>query len=363
MTKPRIILANLTNLTAAPQASYAPPIGLYALANLNPEAIKVMDSAAHPLDETLATMGTNTSHIFCMLAQDSDTEQVSSYCQTIKHHFPKIKIGVNLETNNFKSFSDFREKASGAQAIMRILAGQAYDGHLSESEKEEPLALPVTPLADKGYHTAPEKTLCNRTLELFKPWQGLQERGPAIMPTPHMSWFQTLVPWVRESGFGGLHFRPLDLDEQQILELLTVLEGYHGRVALALSERVELPAKLLEQGLVRQLWYYNPSCGEHLAVRFKQLQNTHCAPCLSISKAFVDSPCIELLKGAERLAIEDEELWSGKELKKVLKGFWLRDFRFLKRLGGLKSAAELIAFMRSTYKALDTLLERKEKCQ
>ncbi len=353
-----ILLINLTNLATTSCDAYAPPVGLYNLAQINPKAIKVIDSLTNPLQETIAAVKEEKpSHIFCMLARDPEVEKVADYCQSLKAQFPKIKITLNKPIENHKTFADFIESKTGAQAIKEILS----DRKKAECQANNlPLPLTSTPLEDKGYYIAPDKTLCNKTLELHLPWQGLQEREAPIMPHPGGKWFENLSPWLKDSGFDGLHLRPANLELEQIEPLIAALGECGVKIAMSLPESYPLPPAFLKNQQVRQLWFYNPECSDGLAERFNQLEGSRCNPCLSISREFIATPCMELISKAERLVIEDEELWTLQELKGVVKSFWMKDYKILKRLGKLKSAAELIAYLKSVSKTLEVVLNRKD---
>jgi hypothetical protein len=62
----------------------------------------------------------------------------------------------------------------------------------------------------------------------------------------------------------------------------------------------------------------------------------------------------EMLAAAERICLSDLPCWALSDLKRVMARFWRR--RFFSRLARLRSAGELIMFMKTSYNILDILL-------
>jgi len=113
---------------------------------------------------------------------------------------------------------------------------------------------------------------------------------------------------------------------------------------------------------LRQIWLYHPRpesaqrCLELLA----RIRAADCLPGLQLDHDSIGIATeSELLAAAGRICFDDLRCWPISDLKRVMARFWRR--RFFSRLAGLRSAGELIMFMKTSYNILDILLSSERQ--
>jgi hypothetical protein len=87
-----------------------------------------------------------------------------------------------------------------------------------------------------------------------------------------------------------------------------------------------------------------------------------CCPGLLLGKEAAAVPILpKLLANSRRLALAELETWQLDELKKVLFKFWGCKNRFFKLLFAIRSAYDLISFMKTSAFILEILFSKNQK--
>lgn len=368
-----IILLNLNSLNADAQPRFnrfpgrPAPLGLCCLAAVAPERIAVIDGAnPQQLFDQLATIeATAVKAVICQIAAAAGTENPAGILTQVRKMFPGALLGVSTERPELPTGFDFASNGTGKAVVLRILRGDRPSGFLDTRDDDfaSPLPIPQEPMTDCGYEILPEKWLFARTLEIFQPWLGLLDQSGQCRTYPGIDWFANLVSWLQRSGFAAFHLRPSGLTSENLHELRSVMLNLKARFAVSFLASDHLNIRQIGAPL-QQVWLYNPTAASVADTREKlqQIRETGFQACLQIDRHwFADSETQPLIKLVERIAISDESHWSFADLKKFTARFWGSRNRFFRRLFGLKSASELVMFLKTSYMVLEIMFTSEKK--
>ena len=115
---------------------------------------------------------------------------------------------------------------------------------------------------------------------------------------------------------------------------------------------------------LKRIWLYNPQApkAEEVANKLKEIRNAGFEACLQVNHEwFCGGITLPVCKYIDHLVINDEYLWTNAEHKRFMQRFWGTKNRFLKRLFGLRTASDLINFMKSSYALIDILFLPEDK--
>ncbi len=375
--KTEILLIN-SSAALAPHPSFRSPakenhapLGLFCLAQIAPERIAVIDlQYSLPAEEFFAGFSPDSIHTIVIRAgRDHDQKHIEALIGGCRAFFPAARIGLAGTINkSFVGCGDFYIYGTGYKSLLTALRGERLHGfiNLLADELEMPLPIPPDPFPEiYNFAASPEKTIARKTLEVFQPWLGLFERSEKTLTYPGLKWLATLVHWLKDSGYSELHFRPSGVCPADIHELRSMMLNLQVDFALSFKN---ISAAELENNCagapLRQIWLYRPE-PQNLANADKCLQiiaAQGCCPGLYLGKESASAPALSsLLANARRLALAELETWQLDELKKVLFKFWGTKNRFFRLLFSIRSAYDLISFMKTSAFILEILFSKNQK--
>ena len=282
--------------------------------------------------------------------------------------FKNAQIGISgeVEPGTVKG-ADFYIYGTGQTILLKALRGEKING-LQQSIKEDlELEMPVPSEAFKekyNYIAEPEKIIKEKTIEIFQPWLGLLEYSKKLEKYPGPAWIFSLAKWLKQCGFKEFHFRPSGITPEHLHELRSLMLSCECYFAASFKEPHYSSFKSGCAGSpLAQVWFYNPGIFS---------SNSECLSCCrllrqqEISFGFaLSDKAVELqglpdmLRLADRMSIIDIKNWEIKKLKKVFYWFWAVNHRFFKRLFTVKTAGELIGFMKTAAIVLEVMFSKE----
>lgn len=334
------------------------PLGLYCLAATAPDRIAVLISNdnAQFLDSLSAFK--NIRAIILQIRKNTADDKITRVVAQLRKQFPGVRIGANKQALLPQDLFDFSISGTGKTSILRILRGELPGNDFDQQTNEHfsTLDIPGEPLEEGDFEAGPAKWLVGRTIEIFQPWLGLLEQTGQYNCWPGIEWIARFMTWLKSSGYSAVHFRPSGLNPDQLHELRSVMLNLklHFSVGFNVSDRLRFSCV---GHPLRQIWLYqqNPATADICLEKLAQIKEAGCQPCLQLSYDSCDiSTETSLLAAAARLDIKNLHDWPISDIKRITAKFWRR--RFFPRLFGLRSAAELIMFMKTSYNILDITL-------
>lgn len=341
------------------------PLGLYCLADISPDRICVVDlQYAQPAEEIYSVANPETIRTVVVRAgRNHDRQRLQSLVAACRQLYTKASVGLAGTINKeYVGLGDFYLYGTGSTSLLNVLRGQRLQGFINsmQTELEMPLPVPQAPFVDSfGFAARPEKTIARHTLEVAQPWLGLHEFSERIVTYPGLRWISQLTAWLKNSGFAELHFRPSGLKPDQIHELRSLL--LNQQLEFAVSFRNPTAADLAYNcagAPLRQIWLYGPNRdnSDQMLQCLLKIREAGCVAGLQADSRIVAAPEMgKMLAKAQRLDLVDVESWQLEDLKKVLYKFWGTNNRFFKRLFNLRSAQDLINFMKTSAFILEIL--------
>ena len=334
------------------------PLGLFCLAAAAPGRIAVVNAGnLTQLNECLQDF-CNIKAVVIQPGSCREDKVMQSTVTELRKRFPAVSIGISDPTATHREAFDFTVAGTGKTAVLRILRGEVpaglFDGQTAATF--DILDIPKEPHAEGEYEAHPEKWLAGRTLEVFQPWLGLLDRSENYFCWPGIDWMAKFISWLKLSGYGAVHFRPSGLTPANLHELRSVMLNLEMPFAASFNISEDLHFTRVGAPL-RQIWLYHPA-PETAHICLEQLDRIRSADCLPGVQLNLGSSGLatepEMLAAAERICLSDLPCWALSDLKRVMARFWRR--RFFSRLARLRSAGELIMFMKTSYNILDILL-------
>ncbi|MBU1107550.1 MAG: hypothetical protein KKB51_12845 [Candidatus Riflebacteria bacterium] len=341
------------------------PLGLYCLAATAPDRIATLtgNDTTQFYDCLSAFNAGAVRAIILQFVSFIAADTLQKIVTRLRQQFLQARIGGCSYQQAHSELFDFTVCGTGKTSVLRILRGeiptglfdQQADGQLSQ------LAVPTELLIDGEYESHPEKWLAGRTIEVFQPWLGLLDQSDAHSTWPGLEWFSQLMNWLKQSGFQAVHLHPCGLTTERLHELRSVMLNLDMPFAASFKLSEQLQFSKVGAPL-RQIWLYQSESENHglTLEKLAQIKAADCQPCLQL-----DYNCFDIgadtapLAAAERINISDEYRWPLSKLQKVTARFWRRCF--FSRLFGIRCAAELIMFMKTSYNVLDILLSSESR--
>ncbi len=366
-----IILLNLPADCNAPRPCYnrfpgrPAPLGLFCLATAAPQKISVIEAQNSTAMVDALTGLTGVRALIFQTSEKAEPEKLQQFSARIRATLPGVMLGINTENPELPAGFDFAVKGTGKAIVLRILRGDRPSGFIDCSceDAASPLAVPEEPFVDCGYEILPEKWLYASTLEIAQPWLGLQDRSATRRTWPGLDWVAGLIAWLKQSGFAAFHFCPSGLTADDLHELRSLMLNQKARFAVSFNAGDVINIRQIGWPLL-QVWLYQTGEASLTAMQH-HLQHIHEAGFqvgLQIDHAWaaIDGSA-SLLGQIDRLAFSDESCWPFSELRKVTARYWSGKNRFIRRLFSVRSASELVMFMKTTYTILETIFSSDEK--
>ncbi len=354
-----------------PGKEHFAPLGLHCLAELEPSRISVVDlQFAPPSDEFFASIDRQAIHTVIIRAgRNHEGQYLKSMVSACRALFPNARVGLagTINKNNV-GLGDFYIYGAGHMAVLQALRGEKLKGFINylQAELEMTLPLPDKAFPDVyNFGAQPEKQINNKTLEVFQPWLGLHEYSERIRAYPGLTWLSSLSTWLLKSGFCELHFRPSGITPAHIHEMRSIM--LNQKIDFAVSFKTCEPEELENNcagAPLSQIWFYQPAAMDINRYRkcIETVNAGNCLAGLAIDQSVADTPELgDLLNRADRFCILDAETWDLPDLKKVLLKFWGHKNRFFKKLFKIRSAADLVAFMKISALLLEILFSTDKK--
>ena len=340
------------------------PLGLHCLAATAAGQTVVVEapSATAAFDWLAGLQGARA--LICQISENSDPGKTRQFCDRLRQILPGTRLGVNSESARLPEGFDFSVNGSGKAIILRMLRGDQPAGFIDcqSADAASPLAVPETPLLDCGYEIFPEKWLYAATIEIAQPWLGLQDRSKSMRSWPGIDWVAAMIAWLKKSGFAAFHFRPSGLTADDLHELRSLMLNLKARFAVSFNAAEALSIRQIGWPLL-QVWLYQSEDVEP-AIIDAGLRHIREAGFLAGMQIDSNWPTIDahgdLLGSIDRLALGPGE-WRFSELRKLTARYWSGKNRFIRRLFSIRSASELVMFMKTTYTVLETILSSDEK--
>ena len=346
--------------------SRSAPIGLYCLKAIDKERIAVIDVPVPQIKDMLGFYkSSQVKTVICRLAEEPDSESVKQIIDSVREIYPNARLGCNFVKSDITKEFDLVIYGTGKTSILRILRGDDLFGYCDQLDKDKtaPLDIPEEPLLDVGYDILPEKWLSVHNLEVWQPWQGLLEFSSSLYTYPGLDWMTKLLVWLTKSGFDAFHFTPSKWTVNDINHLRALFQNLKIQLSLSFlsNEEVRYSDILFP---VKRIWLYDPLAvnAEDVVKKLKEIRNAGIEACLQINHGwFGGGITLPVCKYIDHLIIRDDYLWSNIEHKRFMQRFWGTKNRFFRRLFGLRTASELITFMKTSYALLDILFLPEEK--
>jgi len=343
------------------------PLGLLCLAAVEPQRIATLDApTSQSLIDCLASYSSEAIRaVFLQRSDKTDPEKARVFSQRVREFLPKTSVGVNVEKAEAPDWADFAVDGTGKSAVLRILRGDRLTGFIDHRHDDDlsPLPVPEEAFIDCGYDIHPEKWLAGTTLEVCQPWQGLHDMSAGRRSWPGLDWVSRLVSWLKASGIAAFHFRPSGLNCDDLHELRSLLLNQKARFAVSFAADDEINIRQIGWPL-QQVWLYYPtrSSAEKMREHLQQIHDAGFQAGLHVNSAWLSCQGHGCMVGlADRLAIIDDGLWPAGELRRLVVRYWGGKNRFFRRLFSLKSASELVMFMKTSYFLLETLFSSEEE--
>ncbi|MGM0599172.1 MAG: hypothetical protein ACQETH_05060 [Candidatus Rifleibacteriota bacterium] len=346
------------------------PLGLYCLQAMAPERISVIDlQESMQVEDCLGNIiFEQIKTVILRLTSAHSSANAHELVKKFRSIFKNARIGISGEVDaHAVTGADFYIYGTGQTILLKALRGEKIEGLQQSMEKDLELEIPVPAQAFAeryNYNAEPEKIIREKTIEVFQPWLGLFEYGNKLEKYPGSAWFVSLAKWLRQSGYKEFHFRPSGITPEHMHELRSLMLSCECTFAASFNEPLYSSFKSDCAGYpLAQVWFYKPGIFS---------SNSECLSCcrllrekrMPVGFALTDksvemNDLPDMLKLADRMAVIDIRNWKIKTLKKVFYWFWAVNHRFFKRLFKVKTAGELIGFMKTAAIVLEVMFTKE----
>lgn len=337
------------------------PFGLLCLAAVAPGRIAVADSAtiAGIIDHLQIFVASGVKAIILSASPGLDPAKASLFAGQLRGLFPDACLGIGVDEPMTLAGFDFSLTGTGKTVVLKILQGEKLQGYVDcrSDDSASPLPTPVDPFIDCGYDISPEKWLNACTLEISQPWQGLLDASIVVKTWPGLEWIAGFVGWLKNAGISSFHFGPSGLVCDDLHELRSLMLKLKARFSVSFCADDRLDIGQIGWPL-QQVWIYSPTANNvaELAAKISHIHEAGFEACLQLDRQWLDITGQETLPGlVDRLTVSDSDLWPFAELKKLLLIYWGTKSRFIRRLLSIRSASELVMFMKTSYMILETI--------
>ncbi len=340
--------------------SRSAPLGLYCLKALSSERISVIDVPVSQITDMLSIYSeAPLKAVICRLPEDPDVDKIKKILVAVREAYPNAKIACNYITEDIVKEFDFVINGTGKTSVLRILRGDVLTGYCDDMKNDMVsfVEAPTEHLIDVGYNILPEKWLSVHNIEVFQPWMGLVEFSSTLFTYPGLEIMTGLLNWLKDSGFNAIHFNPNKWAVEDINRLRATILKLKLTISISfLSIEFVKYSEILVP--LKSIWLHNPQASriDEVIQKLKEIRDAGFEASMQIDYCwFGGGTTLAACRYIDHLVINDEYKWNNIELKKFTQRFWGAKSRFFRRLFGLRTAAELIIFMKNSYALLDTL--------
>lgn len=365
-----ILLINLaadkgcqTNIKAGHKGTIA-PLGLFCLEAIAPDRIKVIDYQ-NTLPDMAMINAAVTEQTTTVILQPAPLTN-PAFCRNAIEQFRQINSNIKVGCAHFDGIKDlmpdFIVCGSGVETINNILAHNFPGKNERIIEKND--LYPPVPSAmfvdNFGYETTAECWIKNRTIDVFQPWLGLADRSHKIRKFPEPDWLNDLIRWLGTSGFRAFQLWPSALTPEKIHLVRTIMLKHGAKFSASFSVPAAKSFTNCAGEPLKQIWLADITRqnAADTANILSEAAQTGFGPGILLNfhwQELETSVQEKLLAASENFFVVDAHIWSPFMLKKIYRQFWTIK-RFARRLSQVKSAAELIAFMKISCAILEIIL-------
>jgi len=233
-----------------------------------------------------------------------------------------------------------------------------------EADLRSPLGVPGAPLAEQaGYAASAEKSGSQPTISVHQPWLGLLDRLAEPAGTPSRGDLTDLVIWLRRSGFGGIAFETPRLSAQRAQQLVEIAGEQGMTISLRFDRATDATAARLTHSPPLQRVWLNPTLDgpdgpDAFVPPAAQLRSNGISIGIRLPVDLLPDAALPLLIEADEISIDHPAAWQPGLLRHHLVEFYWRRGRLWKSLWRLRSAHDLVRWLRGMYGILDAALTR-----
>ncbi len=374
-SQPEIILLNVfdnsknRNVPFWRSSQLVAPLGLFCLQELAPKRVSVKSVPAEFSSEDF--YGIDTSKVLAVVLQESsffDEATVESYFKTLRSAFPGVSIGLaGQRAEFFARHFNFTVFGTGATAILRILRGMPVKGYIDTLEEDVKTKLPIPDrncFHNFDFRSSVERTLSGKTLDISKPWMGMLDNSSIEFESFDEDWIKSLLAWLTRYGYKSFQFNYLGNNPEHIHLLRTLCWSIKVDFGVFVSdwEFVER-IKTWPGNPLKQIWFsgdlsqfYKKNTFEQAKAIFDDIKKSGVESGIYLQPSFLMDPnSSRLLRLVNNISFTDSAKWNGSSMRNVSLHFWKSNWRFVKKLLSIKSAMELVDFMRLSYSILECI--------
>ncbi|MBF0500554.1 MAG: hypothetical protein HQM09_10515 [Candidatus Riflebacteria bacterium] len=352
-------------------AGQTAPIGLAMLQAFAPDQIDLVDLQEQIPD--VESLGSSTasdiSACIVQAPQSWDEDKARIYGERLRILFPKALLVLGGRTDFFSLPSwDHTILGTGRVMIETLLSGTIPASRHMNTFSEDitrPLSVPEISLFDEiGYRSSVEKFDEPHAISVYRPWLGLLDRSRVNHPwLPPANTLENVLMWLKQSGFYAISFEGTGIRAEHLPQLAESLHRKGLVGAAAFDEATEVALVPLPLGnSLRRLWL-RPSPWElppdGIAANLARLKDDRITIGLRLhprhAQSWLQSRAAEHF---DRISFEDPGSWPKILLRRSLLSFYGRHNRFFSLLWGIRSAHDLICFLRGSYGLFEVLFER-----
>lgn len=346
------------------------PVGLACLAAAFPGRTTMIDLQATLPGDRLADLppADGIRAVVVQAASDWTEDTSAAFAQALAGRYPGARrVLGGAVRRRFARDWDVLLSGTGRTLLASLLdGGQPATGwrETLADDLREPLSVPEAPLPEAGsYSVSVEKQIAGRTVGIYQPWLGLLDRTTRLGVRAPGGFLDRLVPWLARSGFGSAAFAAPVFPADTFGRLQEICARNRFPFSLAVADPDEAAAiALLPTGFLDRLWLHPGGQFElldafaRIAPRFGEAA----VPIgLRLTGALAGDPDLDGLGPfCDQLSVEHPLDWDCFRLRRTLIEFYLRQGRLWRHLWRIRSARDLLGFMRGAYGIFDLLIRK-----
>lgn len=349
------------------------PLGVACLASAFPERVTWLDLQTDlpEIRDAASVEAGKVKAVVVQAASDWDEERSAEFAGCLARLFPEATRILGGEIRpRYGPHWDLLLHGTGRVLLRELLAGNELGRRTSKVLKTLPedllerLPVPSNPLPDNlGYSASVEKCMEGPTISIYQPWTGLMDRTRRHGVAPRPRFLEDLLPWLRRSGFGAASFEAPVFSARHYCDLQEACAHQGMPFSLALADPEEAAGiAQLPQGFLWRIWLKPDPAPEGLST-FARIPEYYSGSEVSLGlrlarDAAGDPELGGLAPFCDELSIENPEEWEFLLLRRTLVEFYLRQKHLWKRILRLRSARELLTFLRGAYGIFDLLIRK-----
>jgi hypothetical protein len=345
------------------------PLGLFCLEELSPDRVLAKSVGLEFSPEDFVDI--EASQVRFVILQESDffdQALVEKYFKALRLIFPYASIGIaGQRAESFANHFNFSIFGIGTTVILNMLRGIPIKGFSNTLEKDLRSQLPI-PEKDCFYshefRSAVERTISGKTLDIYKPWMGFLDRSSIEFEIFNEEWVKNLLIWLNKMGYRSFQFNDLGNDPEHIHLLRTLCWSLKVDFGIFIPnwefiERI----KTWPGHPLKQVWFsadlkgfYSKSMFDQVNETMEAVKSSGVSTGIFLKPDFLlDNTSAKVLRLVKSISFIDSSKWNGICMRNVAIHFWKSNWRFCKRLFSVKTAMELVDFMRLSYSILECI--------